>query len=615
MLLIGAALALSILLFVPGLLEQFEAPKAAAVSLCGVTALGMALARGNPLPGRWQPLDVGVAIWLSVEALATVGSISPLLSLYGEPIQREGLVTSVGLAGLYVAARNALQGDPARVGHLARLVVSLAVIASAYALLQAARIDPLHWGRTATYGQGDTLIRPFGTLGHPNLLGVAAAAGASVALAWVLDKPRSRWLYGPALAVCISAAVLSFSRGAWLGLVAGLASAALLALRARATAIRIHLRALILGGVGLVALTVLFIAGGWGDLFTARILDFATPGQGSAGSRLEIWKSAIGAWGARPLLGHGPDTFELTFPRFQTPRYWLLEWGGLPFHAHSIYLQTLATRGIAGILAGGACVAALLMALRGAWRRGGAARAVVAPSCGMITSAAVCGLFGAIGVSGALLVVLALAFLGSAGADPGPQRAGSPSPPWRTRIAGVAVGATAAIVLISGLGASREAATALRLIMIDAPPRGAVTAAERARKLSPNEDRYPAVHAEALLLTAGLGAEPRLGLGEAARAARDAIALAPLRASHHQLLGRVLAARAALGEEGAVARTQIAYRRALLLAPVSGLVLEDYARQMIYLGIPTEALSAIRRERALYPERAAQQWRSLSTVE
>src|SRR5207249_5671785 len=78
---------------------------------------------------------------------------------------------------------------------------------------------------------------------------------------------------------------------------------------------------------------------------------------------------ALAAWRARPIVGQGPDLFEMTFPRFQTPIYWRYEWTGLPFHAHSIYLYTLATRGVIGALAALVWVAALTRAGANAWRR------------------------------------------------------------------------------------------------------------------------------------------------------------------------------------------------------------------------------------------------------
>src|SRR5262249_44142361 len=130
-------------------------------------------------------------------------------------------------------------------------------------------------------------------------------------------------------------------------------------------------------------------------------------------ARLEIWTSALAMWRAHPLLGAGPDTFGLLFDRFQTPTYWHYEWGTVPFHAHSIYLQTRATRGLLGILAGGGMLAASLLAARDARRGAPAARALVPAVLGLLAGLAVAGAFGVLGIGGAALAAGALGTLAS----------------------------------------------------------------------------------------------------------------------------------------------------------------------------------------------------------
>src|SRR5262245_38066799 len=101
------ALAGSVLWFVPGLLEQFETPKIEWVRACGLGALAWSLIAGRAgRPARWGWLDRAAVAWLAVEILTTVLSVAPRVSLVGETRQREGLLTSLSLFGLYVAARD-----------------------------------------------------------------------------------------------------------------------------------------------------------------------------------------------------------------------------------------------------------------------------------------------------------------------------------------------------------------------------------------------------------------------------------------------------------------------------------------------------------------------------
>src|SRR5207249_7490364 len=100
----------------------------------------------------------------------------------------------------------------------------------------------------------------------------------------------------------------------------------------------------------------------------ARLRELVAFGSGSGRSRLEIWKTAVAMWQAHPWLGSGPDTFRRLVDRYQTPAYWDFEWGAAASHAHSVYLSTLATRGVAGALAAAGVLVASSLALVAAWR-------------------------------------------------------------------------------------------------------------------------------------------------------------------------------------------------------------------------------------------------------
>src|SRR5262249_30988566 len=116
-------------------------------------------------------VDFGAVGWAVAAFVSTALSTSPRLSLYGELQHREGLLTALGLVGLYAAARRSHQdSDQARV--TIHVFLAAAGLAAGYALLQLTGRDPLAWANTARYGAGgDTVLRPFATLGNPILLG------------------------------------------------------------------------------------------------------------------------------------------------------------------------------------------------------------------------------------------------------------------------------------------------------------------------------------------------------------------------------------------------------------------------------------------------------------
>ncbi len=74
----------------------------------------------------------------------------------------------------------------------------------------------------------------------------------------------------------------------------------------------------------------------------------------SDSSRVEIWRIALISWKAHPLLGWGPDTFELAFRQFMTQRF--IDANGhndvfIQLSAHNDILQVLTTMGLVGLAA------------------------------------------------------------------------------------------------------------------------------------------------------------------------------------------------------------------------------------------------------------------------
>jgi O-antigen ligase len=626
---IVAALGFAVLFFMPGLLQEFDVPKIEAVRVCGLGALAAGLVGGLAgRPRRWRALDVAVVAWLAVEGIATVLSRSPRLSVLGEPRQREGLLTSLALAGLFFAARDAF-ARPARMRAVLAIGSGLAGVAALYALAQVGGHDWMQWRREAVYAGG--YVRPFATLGHPNLLGVvvASAAAAALALALTARGIATRVAFTLMALITTVVTVLTLSRAAWLAAGVALPLAALLAVRGRGGSSR--------GALGAATGAVLVLA--LGALLATRAAPVAgrlgesTEG-GSAASRVEIWKTALAAWKARPLTGQGPDLFELVFPRYQTPDYWRLEWAGLPAHAHSIYLHTLATRGVLGALAGLAWVLAFVIGAARAWRRRADGAGVLGAALAMTVAIAIAGAFGAIGISGALLLVLASAMIASLETAEGVPPAPAPGPrpergrgrdervrtrgsgarsarparrgprprAWVAALAGATVAVMAFLWGFAELRASR-AASAAQAWMTRDPADGAAAAAY-ATTLGPHEDRLWRMLAETLLWRSALGDTSAAVVDQAIDAARRAVRLEDERAENHVILARALGVRASRGAADS-AEVRAEFDRALALAPMDALTLMERADGEALAGHGDRALPPARRVVALYPREGA----------
>jgi O-antigen ligase len=613
---VRSALVLSFLLFIPGLLESFEAPKAAIVRAFGLAALAAWLASSPERRRlRWQPLDAAVAGWLMVEILSSAFSVAPRLSLLGDTEQHEGLLTSIGLAGLYVGARWG-PPDPRRLRTTLHIAVAAAAAASAYALVQALGLDPLIPTRTAVYDVGRTFLRPYGSLGHPNLLGAVTASALAASLPLILLDHRRRWPLALAAGLLGTATLLTLSRAAWLGTVAGALVAAGLwrgTLRDDSTGgapapggLPARRRAVLVAAAvtSAVVLIVLGIAGG---PLKARFAELLAPGGGSGRSRLEIWKTALACWEARPWLGQGPDTFALVFPRFQTPDYWRFEWGTLPVHAHSIYLHTLATRGVLGLAAGMAWALGLLLAARRAWGTSADARRLLTPLLAALAALAVAGAFGALGLGGATLLVVAsagVATLAGKQAPAAPPRV-TTSLDRRALLAGLLAVALTLAWAVGDLLVSRAGYVASgerRTLAEPASMRRAVAAVNRAVTIRPLDDVLAQRRAETFFFLALTGAGPAASLAEAETSARRAIELQPLRDANHQTLANVLLLRARLGDSSTLAPAEREFARCFELAPCNALSMLQLVRGELALQRPRVALPLAQRAARLYPQ-------------
>jgi O-antigen ligase len=536
--------------FVPGLLGPFEAPKAAVVRTAGVALAILALA--DPRTRRaFRPhvVDGAVALWLLVEALATGFSRAPFLSLVGEQKQHEGLLTSLGLAGLYLGVR-LMCSDRREERAVTHAWVAGAALASVYALMQVARLDPIDWGVVPTFAG---VNRPFGSLGHANLLGAVTAPAAVAAVTLALAGPR-RALYRAMAVLLACTTALTLSRGAWLGLAAGLGVG--LAFVGNRTGLRPSRGAAIVATAGVIALSAVALVAGWADPFVARFRELLSPVQGSGISRLEIWKLALALWRDRPLLGQGPDTFALVSTQFQTPALWRYEWGGVADHAHSIYLHALATRGALGLVAAGAAVLALVRDRRRPPGSGSERDEAAARGWAVLASLAVVGAFGALGVTGAAIVATTLGIMAARGgaeaatSEPVPPRRGAkalrrPAPlraPARAWVAWLLAAAAACGIVTWSVA---EAITSHEMVAVewwmgripfvrDDEGRRVYAAlaerSERALRLPPFDDSAPRALSAVQYRTAFGSPAPGPLLDDAAQSAREAIRRVPLRA-------------------------------------------------------------------------------------
>lgn len=381
-------LVLSPLVFSAETVEVFLYPKTAILLLTAIAfcAIGLTSAAAkHSLSATWEsrgqilgwmrltmagPVGRAFLLFLCSAAASSVASISPRTSLLGAERSFGGLLTVLAYTVLFFSTRGCCS-TPADVRLLLIAAPLTAAVTSVYGFMQAARVDPIQWGPSAILG---CFVRPFGTLGHANLLAAFLVMTFPITLYFV-DRSANRGsrlatgIFGLTAFLSFLVIVLSASRGAWLALAC---TVGLVLLGRLVTAGRRNAGLLLILIVGFAAgslVVVRKIPCGY-EIF-ARARELSSPG------RLYIWQASWKIFRENPLYGCGLDTFHLGFERKRRPEYWFIEWNGTPDQAHNEALHLLATQGIFGAAMALLLTVTLIRAGIRAWQRSAGQRTLL----------------------------------------------------------------------------------------------------------------------------------------------------------------------------------------------------------------------------------------------
>lgn len=307
---------------IPGLTPG--SPQFAAVVLGAFMLAGLALAGPRGIGAAWR----GPRKWISVGLLGL-----SFLSLLTAPFALDPMVAlkaSLRLALLWFifAAVNQLASDdeigPTSLPAFAASALALGMaLQGLVAVLQFIRqgsvglaalgemdLNPLEHGVSVLQTGGQAWLRGYGLAAHPNVAGGYLAAGllALLGLPALLRAviPRVRWAWGlPLLGVGAAGLIVTFSRSAWLGCIAGLVFLGL------ALGPRYISRERLLVALSVGVLTAIITFASVGDLLLSRL----TPGSSEVEStsiqeRLEFQALAVQVIREYPF-GVGGDNFPL----------------------------------------------------------------------------------------------------------------------------------------------------------------------------------------------------------------------------------------------------------------------------------------------------------------
>ena len=298
--------------------------------------------------------------WLAaVVVFAVAGVVAAVLADYPKFALRDLRTVILEPAAFFVVLVSVLRDrDDVR-----RLVAAL-VAGAALAALVALALIPFGAVVTEVFPP-----RVRGTFGSPNNLALVLERAAPVALAlalaagartsfsgpgrwsWrrVLDT-RALWLL--ALGVLLAVLILTWSRGAWLGALVGLAVAA----RPLWTQVGFR-RRVVAVGFSIAALAGIVLVTG-----VERIGQLLRIGDSGAVSRLAIWDSAWRMGRENWLFGVGPDNFLTHYRAFMRPEAWREP---NISHPHNLLLDAWVSMGVIGVMA---LIGVLVLFWRDWWR-------------------------------------------------------------------------------------------------------------------------------------------------------------------------------------------------------------------------------------------------------
>ena len=178
-----------------------------------------------------------------------------------------------------------------------------------------------------------------------NTTGGVYAMGSLATLTLIREgklTPKVRQLMWALFLCCLGGLLFTYSRGSYLGFVAGLA--VLLPLRQIGTTVRVGL---------LIAVPILFLGLLTSSVFS-RIDTIVDPYYGTNASRLEIWADALDDIATSPFIGIGFGRFNDEAVDFKGIKglYWVGVSGRIvnsDNHAHNSYLHFWAEGGIVGL--------------------------------------------------------------------------------------------------------------------------------------------------------------------------------------------------------------------------------------------------------------------------
>ena len=282
---------------------------------------------------------VALAGWVAASLLAAVAGVAPMRSIFGDHERMGGVWFWLHLLVFYTGLRTFMREQHWWAFFRAALAVALVI--ATYGLVRY---------KYHLFGFGIGGMESGVTIGNSGLLGAYLLCNVALAAMLAARSPgRGRWVYVAVGGLLVAGIVFSGNRSSTLGLVLG-AGVALLAFAWFSRSVR--LRWIAVASAMFVAAGALpFVAGAsWAAPVVDRLPAIGRLSGGVDSVRVVQWRAAVEGIRDRPLLGFGPENYQIVWSRFYHPEMYRFQPDSRFDRAHNAFLDAFATSGVLGLL-------------------------------------------------------------------------------------------------------------------------------------------------------------------------------------------------------------------------------------------------------------------------
>src|SRR3989344_2258034 len=292
---------------------------------------------------KLSALSWSIVAFLGAYILATLASVEPAKSFFSDFDRHWGFLTISHLFLFFFILRGVFSGREAW-----RRLFTVSVAASSMVAL---------YGVYQFFFQD--IGRIYGTIGNPALLSSYVLFNAIIAFWLALDMARStreKIFFWTAVFVNAGVTLMTGTRATALAFVAALAVlfvGYLLFYRHKSKRMK---KALMVAGGALICAIVLVVSFRTSDVVQknntlSRLVNISSS-SATGQTRLFAWRAAWEGFRENPLLGVGPENFNVAFNKYFDSDFYTYEKIETEFtRAHNIFLEMLATAGIVGLIA------------------------------------------------------------------------------------------------------------------------------------------------------------------------------------------------------------------------------------------------------------------------